>query len=111
MNIPRTFSGIVLALFITGTAPALAATIGASELTLYMRLKTIAEKQVLGDMEPDIAQYVQSLVQSQYDTTLALDDISVAARAGRIPGALRHPGNPGEYMRRPGTADPPPGGT
>ena len=86
MNIPRTFSGIVLALFITGTAPALAATIGASELTLYMRLKTIAEKQVLGDMEPDIAQYVQSLVQSQYDTTLALDDISVAARA---PGAFQ----------------------
>ena len=78
-------SGIALALLLSfGAVPADSAR--AADLTLYMRLKTISEKQVLGDVEPDIAAYVQSLVQSQYDDTLALDDISVAARA---PGAFQ----------------------
>src|SRR3989338_3577087 len=78
-------SGIALALLLSfGAVPADSAR--AADLTLYMRLKTISEKQVLGDVEPDIAAYVQSLVQSQYDDTLTLDDIRDSAHA---PGSFQ----------------------
>lgn len=51
-----------------------------------MRIKGISEIQVQGDMEPDIAAFIKSLVQSEYGVSFEPDDISAAARA---PGSFQ----------------------
>lgn len=49
--------------------------------SLYARMKAIAEKETLGDVDPDLARFVKALVNDKFNVSLTEDDISIGARA------------------------------
>ena len=77
MNSRFSIAGSMLTMILIEIVPL--TTFAAAPL-LYSRMKMIAEKEELHDVEPDLARFVIALVKEKYQVTLAEEDISVAVR-------------------------------